>query len=124
MINYNSKISVLYIDDEEENLLSFKATFRRTFDVHIATSPAIGLNILNENKIHVIIADQRMPQSTGVEFFDVVRKVHPNPIRILLTGYTDVEAIIDAINKGQIYRYIKKPWDTLELETTINNAYE
>lgn len=124
MINYNSKISVLYVDDEEDNLLGFKATFRRTFDVHTAISPALGLRILNEHKIHVIIADQRMPQSTGVEFFDVVRKIHPDPIRILLTGYTDVEAIIDAINKGQIFRYLKKPWDTLEFETTINNAYE
>jgi len=65
-----------------------------------------------------------MPQSTGVEFFDIVRKVHPNPIRILLTGYADVEVVINAINKGQIFRYIKKPWDNLELETTINNAYE
>lgn len=124
MINYNAKISVLYIDDEENNLLAFKAGFRRTFEVFTATSPAEGLSILNENTIHVIIADQRMPQTTGVQFFDLVRKVHPDPIRILLTGYTDVEAIIDAINKGQIYRYIKKPWDNLELETTISNAYE
>ncbi|MCW3107120.1 MAG: hybrid sensor histidine kinase/response regulator [Segetibacter sp.] len=124
MINFNTKISVLYIDDEENNLLAFKASFRRTFEVFTATSAARGLNILNEEKIHIIIADQRMPQSTGVEFFDIVKKIHPDPIRILLTGYTDVEAIIDAINKGQIYRYIKKPWDTLELETTINNAYE
>lgn len=124
MLANSAKISVLYIDDEEENLLAFKAGFRRQYQIFTATSAARGLSILNENKIHVIIADQRMPQSTGVEFFDIVRKVHPNPIRILLTGYADVEVVIDAINKGQIFRYIKKPWDNLELETTINNAYE
>jgi signal transduction histidine kinase len=124
MNNYNNKISVLYVDDEEDNLLAFKATFRRMYDVFTATSGGQGLSILNDHPIHVIIADQRMPQSTGVEFFDIVRVVHPNPIRILLTGYTDAEAIIEAINKGQIYRYLKKPWDDLELQTTINNAYE
>jgi signal transduction histidine kinase len=124
MIKHPNKISVLYIDDEENNLLAFKASFRRNFEIFTASSGAQGLNILTHHKVHIIIADQRMPGSTGVEFFDVVRKVHPDPIRILLTGYTDVDAIIDAINKGQIYRYIKKPWDDLELETTINNAYE
>ena len=118
------KITVLYIDDEEDNLLAFKATFRRNYKVLTATSSAQGLDVLNNNTVHVIIADQRMPQSTGVEFFDIVRKAHPDPIRILLTGFTDVEAIIDAINKGQIFRYIKKPWDELELRTTIKNAYE
>ncbi|WP_018616809.1 hybrid sensor histidine kinase/response regulator [Segetibacter koreensis] len=120
----NKKISILYIDDEEDNLLSFKATFRRNYDIFTATSSAQGLNILNNNTVHIIIADQRMPQSTGVEFFDIVRTAHPDPMRILLTGYTDVEAIIDAINKGQIFRYIKKPWDKLELQTSIKNAYE
>jgi signal transduction histidine kinase len=120
----NKKISILYIDDEEDNLLSFKATFRRDYDILTANSSAQGLNILNNQTVNIIIADQRMPLSTGVEFFDIVRTAHPDPVRILLTGYTDVEAIIDAINKGQIFRYIKKPWDKLELQTAIKNAFE
>ncbi|MCW3111720.1 MAG: hybrid sensor histidine kinase/response regulator [Segetibacter sp.] len=124
MLLNSTKISILYIDDEEENLSAFKAGFRRQYEIFTATSAAKALSILNEQKVHVIIADQRMPQSTGVEFFDIVRKVHPNPIRILLTGYADIEVVIAAINKGQIFRYVKKPWDTLELQTTINNAYE
>lgn len=124
MIANNKRISVLYVDDEEDNLLSFRATFRRDYEVFTANSSAQGLQVLNNNTVNVIIADQRMPQSTGVEFFDIVRTAHPDPIRILLTGYTDVEAIIDAINKGQIFRYIKKPWDKLELQTSIKNAYE
>jgi signal transduction histidine kinase len=119
------KIKVLYIDDESNNLLSFQASFRRKYRVLIANSSAEGLSILNEeDDIHVIIADQRMPQSTGVEFFQVVRKAHPDPVRILLTGYTDAEAIIEAINKGEIFRYIKKPWDDIELQNAIQNAYE
>jgi signal transduction histidine kinase len=120
----DEKISVLFIDDESNNLLSFQATFRRKYKVFLANSPAEGMGILNKEQIQVIIADQRMPQSTGVEFFQIVRKAHPHPIRILLTGYTDAEAIIDAINKGEIYRYIKKPWDEFELQNAIQNAYE
>ena len=118
------KISVLYVDDESNNLLSFRAAFRRNYKIFIAGSAAEGMEILNKEFVHVIIADQRMPQSTGVEFFNAVRKSHPHPIRILLTGYTDAEAIVDAINKGEIYRYIKKPWDELELQNAIQNAYE
>lgn len=124
MTDRDKKIIVLYIDDEEDNLFSFKAAFRRDYEVLTASSSAQGLHVLNNKAVHVIIADQRMPNSTGVEFFDIVRNAFPDPIRILLTGFTDVEAIIDAINKGQIFRYIKKPWDQLELRTTIRNAYE
>jgi len=121
----DKKIRVLYIDDEINNLLAFQAAFRRRYKVFIASSGAEGLNILNDEKdMHVIIADQRMPHSTGVEFFQVVRKAFPNPIRILLTGYTDAEAIIDAINKGEIFRYIKKPWNEFELQNAVQNAYE
>jgi two-component system, sensor histidine kinase and response regulator len=118
------KISLLYVDDEEDNLLSFKAAFRRKYEVFTAISAAEGLRILNENSISVIIADQRMPKSTGVEFFDIVRIAHPDPIRMLITGYADLDAVIDAINKGQIFRYIKKPWNDLEVEMAIKNAYE
>lgn len=118
------KIRVLYIDDEPNNLLAFQASFRRHYEIYTADTVAEGLNILNDNDIEVVIADQRMPKTTGVEFFNIVRKAHPNPVRILLTGYTDLESLIDAINKGEIFRYIKKPWDEMELMTAIQNAYE
>lgn len=119
-----SKIRVLYIDDERNNLLAFQASFRRLYEVYTADNVTEGMNLLNEKEIHVIIADQRMPKTTGVEFFNIVRKAHPNPVRILLTGYTDLESIIDAINKGEIFRFIKKPWDEIELTNAIQNAYE
>ncbi len=119
------KIRILYIDDEVNNLLAFQASFRRRYTIFTASSAAEGMSILNQEKdIHVIVADQRMPQTTGVEFFHVVRKAFPYPIRVLLTGYTDAESIIDAINKGEIFRYVKKPWKEIELQTAIQNAFE
>jgi len=121
----DKKVKVLYIDDENNNLLSFQAAFRRKYRILTATSAAEGTSILNEEKdIQVIICDQRMPNTTGVEFFQIVRKAFPEPIRILLTGYTDAEAIVDAINKGEIFRYIKKPWDEFELQNAVQNAHE
>ncbi|MFN7584619.1 MAG: response regulator [Bacteroidota bacterium] len=117
-------IRILYIDDELNNLLSFQAAFRRHFDILIATTASEGLEILEQNEVEVIIADQRMPKMTGVEFFNIVLEKYPDPIRILLTGYADINALEDAINKGEIWRYIKKPWDQNELQNTIINAYE
>lgn len=120
----DSKVKVLYIDDEPINLGIFKAGFRFNFDVFTADSAEAGWEVLRCEAVHVIVADQRMPKTTGVEFFASVVKVYPDPIRILLTGYADIEAVISAINSGQIYRYLKKPWDNTELLLTIENAYE
>lgn len=118
------KIKVLYIDDEISNLNAFKASFRRVFDVHLANSAEEGYAILNAHPIEVIISDQRMPDKTGVEFFESILNTYPNPIRILLTAYTDLDAIIGAINKGEVYRYVTKPWNEFELKLTIENAYQ
>lgn len=117
-------IRVLYIDDEESNLNAFKAGFRRQYEIYTAISASEGLKILQNVVLHVIIADQKMPQTTGVEFFKSIAKTHPDPVRILLTGYTDIEALADAINHGDIYRYITKPWNDLELHNSIKNAYD
>ncbi len=117
-------VRVLYIDDEENNLQAFRASFRRQYEIYTAISAAEGLLILQNVDIHVIIADQKMPNTTGVEFFKGVVKTHPDPIRILLTGYTDIEALADAINHGDVYRYITKPWNDLELHNSIKNAYD
>ncbi len=118
------KIRVLYVDDERHNLTSFKATFRREFDVFIAESAEEGVKVLDENLIHVVLSDQRMPEVTGVEFFRSIKEKHEEAIRILITGYSDIEAVIGAINDGQIYRYIAKPWDTNDLLLVIRQAYE
>lgn len=118
------RISVLYIDDEENNLTSFKATFRRDFDVFVTTRAAEAAEILAANEIHIILADQKMPELSGAEFLELVKTEYPDPIRMLLTGYADIQAVIDAINKGQIYRYITKPWNEQELRLILENAFD
>jgi len=120
----NEKISILYVDDEENNLISFKATFRLKYKVFTAISGADAIKILENNLIHVIITDQRMPNMTGVEFLEKVIEKYTDPIRILLTGYTDMNAVVDAINKGKIFHYLTKPWNEEELDKTIARAYD
>lgn len=117
-------ISILYVDDEANNLIAFRAVFRTKYTVFTALSGLEGLEILSENDIQIIITDQRMPNMTGVEFLEEVITRYPTPIRILLTGYTDMSAIIDAINKGSIFQYLNKPWDEEELEEVIEKAYD
>jgi len=117
-------INILYIDDEPHNLVAFKATFRKDFNIFTAETPSIGKQILADNKIHILIVDQRMPEMTGTEFLASILETYPEPIRILLTGYSDINAVIDAINKGQVYRYLSKPWDENDIRLVINNAYE
>lgn len=118
------KIRILYVDDEENNLQAFKATFRRDFKIFLAISAKEGEDILAREEIDLIITDQRMPEKTGVEFLESIIPTHPKPIRILLTGYTDIQAVIDAINKGQVYHYLTKPWEEDYLRTVIRNAFE
>ena len=117
-------IKVLYVDDEENNLSSFRANFRRLYEIYTANSGTAALDILSQTEVHVVISDQRMPNMTGVELFKKIKKLYPEPIRILLTGYTDIEALADAINDGDIYRYITKPWNEIELNNSIQNAYD
>lgn len=119
-----SKIVILYVDDEENNLISFKATFRIKYKVFTAISGDEAMKILEDNNIEIIVTDQRMPNMTGVEFLEKVLVKYPDTMRILLTGYTDMAAVVDAINKGKIFHYLTKPWDETELEMTINRAHE
>lgn len=115
---------ILYVDDEEQNLISFKATFRREYKVFTANSAQEGLSLLEKQPVELIITDQRMPEMTGVQFLGEVRSLLPDTIRMVLTGYSDSDAIVDAINNGRVFRYITKPWDESELRQTIENARE
>jgi signal transduction histidine kinase len=122
-VNKPEKIKVLYVDDEMNNLLGFKASFRLSFNILIAQNNAEALEHLrNHPDIRVIFSDQRMPDITGVQFFEDIRGQYPHPIRILITGYTDVEAVINAINLGNVFRYVKKPWTEADIQTAINEA--
>ena len=118
----NDKIHVLYIDDEDNNLKSFRATLRKDFKIFTAIDAEEGLKIAKEEEVHVVIADQRMPGMTGTEFFEELVKFNPDPIRILLTGYSDIASVIDAINKGEVYRFIDKPWNIEQIKNSIKNA--
>lgn len=120
----NKKIRVLYLDDEDNNLRSFKAAFRREYDVYTANTSEKAFDIVKSVKPQVIFSDQRMPVTTGVEFFNALRQIFPDPVRILITGYTDINDIIEAINKGHIYRYVTKPWSEQEIKVAIDNAYD
>lgn len=118
------KISVLYVDDEEHNLMSFKATFRIKYKVFTAISGEDAIKIMDEKPVDIIITDQRMPNMTGVEFLESILDRYPDPMRILLTGYADLNAVIDAVNKGKIFHYLTKPWNEEELDMTIQRAYD
>jgi response regulator RpfG family c-di-GMP phosphodiesterase len=119
-----NKISVLYVDDEQDNLFSFLAAFRLKFKVLTALNGDDALKHLENKLIHVVISDQRMPEMTGVEFFEKMQEKYPDPVRVLLTGYADMSAVIDAVNKGKIFHYLSKPWNEEELTGTIERAYD
>lgn len=116
------KFPILFVDDEEYNLVAFKATFRENYDIYTAQSGKEALKLLRGKEIGLIITDQRMPEMTGVELLEKILPKYPDSVRIILTGYSDVEAIVSAINTGHVFRYITKPWDERELMMTIDNA--
>lgn len=120
----SEKYSILYIDDEIGNLNVFNATFRRDYNIFIAGSAADGVELLQSTPIDLIITDQRMPKTTGVDFLKWCKTAYPDAIRIILTGFSDTEAIITAINECDIYRYLSKPWGVDEMKLTLEKALE
>ena len=119
-----TKPSILYIDDVQDNLLSFKSVFRREYQIDTVSSAQEALTLIDQNLYELIISDQRMPGMTGVEFFGTIVNTHPDPMRIILTGYSDFDAIVEAINKGKIYYYVSKPWDPNTFKIIIDKAVE
>ncbi len=115
---------ILVVDDEQDNLDAFRFNFRKTFDILTATSGPEALAILAEKDVAVIVTDQRMPKMTGVELLREVRNKTPETVGIILTAFTDVDVLIEAINLGQVYRYITKPWDAKEVRGVLQYALE
>jgi signal transduction histidine kinase len=120
------KHTILCVDDEVDNVEALERLFRKKYNVLKATSGPMALELLDQypNEITVIITDQRMPLMTGVQMLEKAVEKHPRPIRLLLTGYTDLESVIEAVNKGQISRYLTKPWDPVDLQQTVDQAVE
>ena len=118
------KPNIIYVDDEEINLTVFKHSFKNDFDFILTESPLEVEKLIDENEIHVLISDQRMPNLTGLELIKKVNKKYPDIICIILTAFTDEKTILSAINKGNIYRYITKPWKKDVFKPIILNALQ
>ncbi len=116
--------TLLVVDDEPDILDAIRRLFRKRYNVLTAQSVHDARLLLEEHDVQVILADQRMPRSTGIEFFCELHKTHPEIIRVLFTGYTNIDDVIDAINEGHVYRYISKPWKPSELKLFISQAFE
>lgn len=118
----NSKPRILLVDDEERILRTLTMLLRMQYQVFSTTDGHEALKILQQEKINVLISDQRMPTMIGTELLEKAKNLSPNTVRILLTGYADVEAAMDSVNDGEIFRYINKPWGPKELRDTVADA--
>jgi response regulator RpfG family c-di-GMP phosphodiesterase len=121
--NTKEKIRILYLDDEEFNLHAFKATFRFTYQVFVTSNAAEALKTIGEQNIQIVVSDQRMPEVTGVEFLKMVVEKYPNTKRILLTGYSDQNDTVNAINIGKISKFVNKPWEETKLNAIFQELY-
>jgi DNA-binding NtrC family response regulator len=115
---------ILVVDDEQDNLDAFRFNFRKAFDILTASGGAEALQILQDKEVAVVVTDQRMPRMTGVELLREVRGRQPDAVGIILTAFTDVDVLVEAINLGQVYRYITKPWDAKEVRGVLQYAIE
>ncbi|MGP9636444.1 response regulator, partial [Psychrobacter sp. AOP3-A1-26] len=116
------KPKIAFIDDEPRILRSLKMHFRQSHDVFITTDASELMKYVSEHDVQVVISDQRMPDKQGTEVLRDIKAASPNTIRILLTGYADLNAVMDSVNEGEIYRYITKPWQNDELKQIVNKA--
>ncbi|BDI18417.1 hypothetical protein ANSO36C_42190 [Nostoc cf. commune SO-36] len=121
----NSKPKILVVDDEPDNLDLLYRTFYRDYKVLRANSGPAALDLLaQEGEVAVIISDQRMPMMSGTEFLSLTATQYPDIIRIILTGYTDVEDLVEAINAGKVFKYVTKPWEAEELKGVVRQALD
>ncbi|MDB5350948.1 MAG: response regulator with CheY-like receiver, AAA-type ATPase, and DNA-binding domain [Planctomycetota bacterium] len=118
----SSKHCLLVVDDEADVCDSVNDLLRREFRVLKATSAQEGFRLMQEEEVHIIMTDQRMPRITGVELLATVKARNPNAIRMLFTGYADLESIIAAINEGHVYQFLKKPWQPEDLLSAVRMA--
>lgn len=118
------KRDILYVDDEPSNLIVFEAAFEEQFNVITCASAEEALEYLAEHPVPVVVADQRMPEMTGVEMFVRVRRLYPHTQRVILSGFTDSDAAINAINQGQIFQFVRKPWQRFDLLSVLQRALD
>ena len=116
--------TLLLVDDEENILRALTRVFRRDgYNLLTTTSGAAGLELLAQHEVGVVISDQRMPEMTGVEFLNRVKEQYPDTLRIVLSGYTELKSVIDAVNQGAVYKFLTKPWDDDLLRKHVEDAF-
>lgn len=120
----SSDATILFVDDEPGILATMRMLFRGRYNLLFANSGAEALDIIRSQQVDVIVSDQRMPQMTGVELLRAVRGASENTMRILLTGYSDLNSIVGSINEGEIFRFVNKPWDNDELLSSVAMAVD
>ena len=118
------RYKILIVDDETSNLRALERLFRGEHDVLTAASAAEAMALLQQHDVALLISDQRMPDMSGIELMAGTVKLRPHMVRILLTGYTDVSSLIEAINSGYVYKYVTKPWSNEDLVITVTRAME
>jgi len=116
------KARILFVDDEERIVTALRSIFRSNYHVFTATNGPEALEFVRKFQPHVVVSDQRMPQMTGVELLRRVKGIAPNAVRMLLTGYSDLAAIVGSINDGEVFRFISKPWDNQEIQRIVADA--
>jgi response regulator RpfG family c-di-GMP phosphodiesterase len=116
------KHTLLVVDDEPNVCDSVHDLLRREFRVLTARNADEGFKLMQEQEVHIVMTDQRMPKVTGVELLSKVFRGHPHAVRMLFTGYADLDSIIQAINQGHIFKFLKKPWQPEELEAAVHEA--
>ena len=118
-----SPINILYVDDELNNLLSFKALFRLKYNLYLAQNINETAAILENNTIHILLTDQKMPAITGLEFVEIIENKYPDLVCVLITGYAPERDVNRAINSGKLYACLAKPWDEAQLDEIVQEAY-
>jgi response regulator RpfG family c-di-GMP phosphodiesterase len=116
------KPTLLFVDDEERILRSLRMLFAANYRVLVTTDGREALEILKREKVHALISDQRMPVMAGVDLLRQAREIAPDTMRLLLTGYSDIEAIVGSINEGEVFRYINKPWNADDIRSIVGEA--
>ena len=117
--------SILFVDDEENVLSAVRRSLRKEgYQLHFTSQPAMGLELLRVHAVDIVVADHTMPNLTGIEFLKIVRNRYPNIMRMMMTGQSDLQIAIDAINHGEIFRFLAKPWDDAELKAALYLGFE
>lgn len=118
-----SPINILYVDDEMNNLFSFKALFRLKYNIHLALNFKEAVQVMEKHAIHILLTDHRMPDITGLELVEMISGKYSNPVSILVTGCAPEKEANEAITHGKIFTCLSKPWDEVKLEQVLNEAY-